>query len=133
MAISNDTDHLSPHDLLQCLMECDSRDAARAIIASWLRANPRPRTTLEILERVDEALAPWYAAYGDPRPRTARREELVSIVEKTTGCAQEPLGARLWLFEWLETPNAQLDGHRPEELLDTSQDFERLKALLLKS
>lgn len=92
--------------------------------------HPAPPTEAEIAARVDDLLAGRHDVYGDPRPREARQEELVRVAETMAGPAREPLGARVWTFEWLETPNARLEGRRPNELLDTPEGLERLKELL---
>ena len=115
---------------LEHLLECGSREEVRDEIIAWLRANPRLPTPAEITARVDDVLAGWYAVYGDPRPREARQEELVRAAEGMAGPSRAPLGARVWAFEWLQTPNARLEGRRPNELLDTPEGLERLKELL---
>jgi hypothetical protein len=127
---SRETVGLSVHELLDHLLVCDSLDAVRAAITTWLDTHPRPRTEAEICAQVDAILAPWYAVHGDPRPREARREELARIVEDAVDETRHPLGARAWLFEWLAMPNPQLDQRCPDELLDTPEGFEKLKSLL---
>jgi hypothetical protein len=52
------------------------------------------------------------------------------IAEAMAGPAREPLGARVWTFEWLGTPNARLYGRCPDDLLDTPEELEHLKELL---
>jgi hypothetical protein len=128
-----DTTGLTVHELLDHLLGCGSRDEMRTAITSWIGAHPRPRTETEIYAQVDEILEPWYAVHGDPRPRAARREELVAIVERAIDEARRPLGARAWLFEWLATPNPQLDQQCPDELLGTPEGLEELKSLLLQT
>lgn len=125
-----DTTQLPARAFLEHLLECGSREEMRAEVTAWLRANAPVRTQAEIAARVDDVLAGWYAVYGDPRPREARREELVRVAEGMAGPSRAPLGARVWVFEWLETPNARLEGRRPNELLDTPEGLERLKELL---
>jgi len=128
-----DTTKLTARDLLKHLLSCNSRDEILAEITLWLSVNPAPRTEAEITARVDDALAGWYAAYGDPRPRAARRQEVMLLAERMIQEPCPPLGARVWALEWLETPNPNLGGRIPDELLDTQEEFEQLKALLLKA
>jgi hypothetical protein len=127
-----DTTQLSARELLERLLRFTSLDEVRAEISAWLNAHPAPKTEAEIAAWVDDVLAGWYAAYGDPRPRQARRAELVRIAESMSDPTRDPLVTRVWVFEWLETPHAQLGGRTPDELLDTPEEFERLKALLLQ-
>jgi hypothetical protein len=127
-----DPTNLPARELLERLLGCTALDDVHAAIAAWLAANPRPRTEAEIAAWVDNVLAGWYAAYGDPRPRQARRAELVRIAESMSDPTRDALVTRVSVFEWLETPHAQLGGRNPDELLDTPEDFERLKALLLQ-
>jgi hypothetical protein len=101
-----------------------------AEITVRLSTHPAPPIESEIAARVDDLLAGRHDVYGDPRPREARREELVWVAEGMAGPSREPLGERVWAFEWLETPNARLEGRRPNELLDTAGDLERLMELL---
>lgn len=125
-----DTTQLPARAFLEHLLECGSGEKMRAEVTAWLRANPAGPTPAEIAARVDDVLAGWYAVYGDPRPREARQEELVRVAEGMAGPARAPLGARVWAFEWLKTPNARLEGRRPNELLDMPEGLERLKELL---
>ena len=127
-----DTTRLSAREFLEHLLERTSLDEIHAEITTWLSANPPPRTEAEIAAWVDDVLAGWYAVYGDPRPRQARRAELVRIAESMSDPTRDALVTRVSVFEWLETPHAQLGGRTPDELLDTPEDFERLKALLLQ-
>lgn len=128
-----DTTRLSARELLEHLLGCSSPDDIHAKITGWLAANPAPKTSAEISAWVDDVLAGWYAAYGDPRPRQARREELLRIAESMRDPASDPLGRRVWILDWLETPHAALGGRTPEELIDTHEGFEQIKKLLLQS
>lgn len=125
-----DTTKLPARDLLECLLGCTSLDKIHAEIKAWLSANPPPRTEAEIAAWVDDVLAGWYAVYGDPRPRQARRAELVRIAESMSDSTRDPLITRVWVFEWLETPNPRIGGRCPDELLDSADDFEQLKVML---
>ena len=125
-----DTTQLSAREFLEHLLACTSPDEIHAEIRAWLSAHPAPKTEAEIAAWVDDVLAGWYAVYGDPRPRQARRAELVRIAESMSDPARDPLVARVSAFEWLETPNQRIGGRCPDELLDSAEDFEKLKALL---
>lgn len=117
-------------DLLVHLLGYDSCDEIHAAISRWIKVNPPPRTPAEINAWVDELLAPWYATYGDPRPRQVRRADLMRFAESLIEPAHDLLSARLWLIEWIETPNPRIGGRCPDELLDSAEDFEKLKAML---
>jgi hypothetical protein len=125
-----DVTAMPARDLLVHLLEYDSRDEIHAAITRWMKANPPPRTAAEITAWVDELLAPWYATYGDPRPRQARRADLMRFAESLIDPAHDFLSARLWLIDWLETPNPRIGGRCPDELLDSAEDHEKLKAIL---
>jgi hypothetical protein len=125
-----DTTKLPARELLERLLGCTSLDEIHAEIKAWLSANPPPRTEAEIAAWVDDVLAGWYAAYGDPRPRQARRADLLRFSESIIDPARDPLVARVSVFEWLETPNPRLGGRCPDDLLDSAEGLEELKAML---
>lgn len=127
---SLDSTQLPARAFLEHLLGLSLRDEIAQEITAWLRANPPAVTLPEIIARVDDALAGWYAALGDPRPLEARREQLVQDAQQVFGEGRGVLGTRAWLLEWLETPSGQLHGGRPRDLLETQQGFERLKEML---
>jgi hypothetical protein len=130
------TNSLDAHALLQWLAGCDSRDEMHNVIRGWLQANPRPPTPEErqtsIFQRVDSMLAGAYQVYGDPRPALAARDSLLPIAETIVGQLADPaiLSPRIWLEEWLTTPAPGLSGRCPEDLLNSSDGVDQVRALL---
>lgn len=115
---TGDTTTLSAREFLEHLLECGSLEVTHETITAWLRAHTPLRSAAEIEAQVDEFLAGAYQRYGDPRRRIARREDLVSLVE------------RPWLFAWLMAPHPSLGGRCPDDLLDSSNGVERASELL---
>ncbi len=76
-------------------LEMDQAEIARAI-----EANPR-------------TVARWLQGYTEPRPDSRERLlELIAVLERLSGVLQPDAG-----HDWLFTPNALLDNHKPVELL----------------
>lgn len=121
--------NLGPYDLLDWLLSCGSRDEIHAAIASWLQANPRAPTLAQQFARVDEMLAPWYAAGYDPRPLEPAVAELAAIVEGL-GIDTGESTARGWLEDWLHEPHPALGGRCPIHLLASPEGVQQVRRLL---
>jgi hypothetical protein len=127
---------LRPHELLEWLLACGSRDEIHATIHEWLRANPRPRTWQEIKAYVDEVLAGCYLPPDgyDPRIVSPILDELSVIVlriarESGRG-AVDAFDARRWTHDWAHLPHPALDGKSPVLVLHTPEGVGKVRKLL---
>lgn len=125
---------LDTHAFLEWLLSCESREEMHNAIRAWLHAHPRPPTNVEIMARIDDALAGWYQAYYDPRRVAqgfAELEVLAERIVRESGCRDE-FDAAAWVRSWAHEPHPALGGRCPVYLLSTPEGVAEVRSLLLR-
>lgn len=116
--------------LLEHLLECDSRDKIHDAIRTWLRANPTPSTMDAFMARVDVALEGWYRAEYDPRVVSPAIAELVATAERL---GQDREDMRAWVADWAHGPHDGLGGQAPVRLLHTAEGLDLVRDLMIRA
>ena len=128
--MTEQTARTDARQLLEHLLEYDSRDKIHDAIRTWLRANPAPSMTDAFMARVDAALEGWYRAEYDPRLVSAAIAELVTTAERLR---QDRGDMRAWVADWAHEPHDGLGGQAPVRLLHTAEGLDLVRDLMIRA
>jgi hypothetical protein len=128
--MTEQTARTDARQLLEHLLECDSRDNIHDAIRTWMRANPAPSMTDTFMARVDAALEGWYRAEYDPRLVSPAIAELVTTAERLR---KDRGDMRAWVADWAHEPHDGLGGQAPVRLLHTAEGLDLVRDLMIRA